>query len=216
MKRRFALIVLTLGLIVPGLAALASPPAPALQIDAKGSQFQVFVWKRGLASAFAHDHIMGANDFKGVVEFDRAKPSQSKVYLRIPAAKLQEQKSKMSAEDVKTVKKHMDEDVLEVSKFPSIIFRSSKVVVVKTVKATASEPGNLQLKVTGELDLHGQKHEKTLDVMLVEKAGQLTVTGECKLRQTEYGITPFSAFLGAVGVKDVVDLKFRILTKSRK
>jgi len=44
--------------------------------------------------------------------------------------------------------------------------------------------------------------------------GTLTVTGELRLRQSELGLTPFSALMGALAVEDEMRVRFRIVARA--
>jgi hypothetical protein len=44
--------------------------------------------------------------------------------------------------------------------------------------------------------------------------GELTVTGEFPLRQSELGLTPFSAMLGALQVQDEMHVSLRIVART--
>jgi hypothetical protein len=42
----------------------------------------------------------------------------------------------------------------------------------------------------------------------------LTVTGEMALRQSELGLTPFTALMGALAVEDEMRVRFRIVARA--
>jgi polyisoprenoid-binding protein YceI len=43
---------------------------------------------------------------------------------------------------------------------------------------------------------------------------QLRATGEAELKQTDFGITPYSGKLGMIKIGDVIKIKFEIVAKS--
>lgn len=207
-----ALLSLTLAL---SFSSDAAPGKSLLRMETTGSSFKVFVYKRGVASAFAHDHIIGVSDFKGMVTFDSDDPTKSHVALVVESASLQVLDSELSEKDKGEVKSNMDRDVLEVEKHPKIRFSSKKVELTERKAATAEKAETLTLKVTGELDLHGEKKSITLPVNIEVKDGEVIAKGATDLTQSEWGIKPYTAFLGAVGVKDLVKIEFTIVSKSR-
>jgi len=45
-------------------------------------------------------------------------------------------------------------------------------------------------------------------------AGTITVSGETPLRQSDIGLTPFSALLGALQVQDEMRVRFRLVARA--
>jgi polyisoprenoid-binding protein YceI len=73
--------------------------------------------------------------------------------------------------------------------------------------------GNIPLSVTGQLTLHGSTRQRVLQVTVAEKDDTLEITGEHEIKQTDFGMEPYSSGLGSVGVKDEVMLTFKIVAK---
>ena len=207
MKKTLSLSLLVF-LIVPLYSSLASPPGQSFFTKNKKSEFKIFVYKAGIASSFAHDHVMSVEKFKGQVVYDENTPSKSSVYIRVEAKSLKVLDPKVKKSDRAKIKKSMDSDeVLNIKKYPNITFQSSKVEVKKA--------SGLLLKVTGKLTLHGKTKTISFPVKVTKKGGKLTASGKFKLRQTEFGMTPYSAYLGAVKVKDVIDVQFNIINETQ-
>ena len=209
MKKLIPLALLATALAFPLFSSFAHPPTSQSFFTKKDkSEFKIYVWKAGIASGFAHDHIMSVEDFKGQVVYDEKNPSKSSVFIKVEAKSLKVMDAKVKASDKRKIKKSMDsEEVLNVKKYPKITFKSTKVEV-----KSASQ--NL-LKVTGKMSLFGRTRTISFPVTVRRKGGKLTATGAFKLRQTDYGMKPYSALLGAIKVKDVVDVKFSIVNETQ-
>jgi len=91
----------------------------------------------------------------------------------------------LSDANLQDIKQNIDQDVLQIERYPEIIFESS------SIKQT---DGGWQL--TGQLTLHGEQNEITIDV---EKKGP-RAHAEAVIDQTEFGIEPYSALLGSLKV----------------
>lgn len=206
MKTISLLSLLATLLAIPLYSSFAQPPSARAFFSKKDkSEFKVYVWKAGIASGFAHDHVMSVKDFKGQVLYDEKDPGKSSVFIRVEAKSLKVLDPKVKASDKAKIKKSMDSDeVLNVKKYPRITFKSTKVEVKKS-----------GLKVTGKMSLCGKTKSLSFPVKIEKKGGKLVATGAFKLRQTEFGMTPYSALLGAVKVKDVVDVKFKIVNETQ-
>lgn len=206
--------ILALMALVAALSlADAAPPKPAAyKVGAKDSLFRVYVYKRGFASAFAHDHTIGVTDFEGQVDYRADAPEKSRVVISVDAASLEVLDSELDADDRAEVKSNMDSDeVLDVKKHKKIRFTSTRVKLIsKTALAGRKGAWDLRLKVTGTLELHGKKRVVEAALKVIEEGARLVTIGELKVKQTDFGMEPFTAAWGAVGVKDVVDVRFRL------
>jgi polyisoprenoid-binding protein YceI len=98
------------------------------------------------------------------------------------------------------IQKDMQEKVLNSSRFPEILFRSSRV---------EKETEN-RWRVDGRLSLHGIT--KLISV-LVTRSGE-AYAGRTTVRQTDFDIKPITAAGGTVRVIDESDIQFRVVTRS--
>lgn len=195
---------------------LTQPSADALAdeqtyvIDAGASTMEVAAYAAGLLSGLAHDHTIAVPDLAGAVRFDASNPRAARVELRIDAAGLRVEDD-VDEDDRQEIKQSMDEEVLEVGDHPLIAFTSTGVEVLER------RGERLVLEVTGELQLHGRTRAHTLKVEVAPAGGGAIVcSGRTELRQTDYGIEPYSALLGALAVEDVVELTFRITARPQR
>jgi len=191
MLRRHSLI---LGLFA--LLAVARLHAESRQIDAAQSTLTVFVYKSGLFSAFADDHIIDAPIASGTIS-DAAPLS---VVIGVRAGDLKVRDPKLSAEKRAEVQTRMlSAEVLDTQKFPMIGFES-----------TAVEPGGAdRWTVTGRLTIHGQSRPVTFPVTRANGRYRGAVT----LKQRGFGITPISIGGGTVKVKDEIKIEFDIVAR---
>lgn len=114
---------------------------------------------------------------------------------------------KVSQKERLEIERTMREEVLEVSKYPEIVFNSTQV------SATRLSEGRYQVKITGELTLHGVTRDVTVPAEVAFSEGQLRARGQFSLRQSDYRIAPPKVAGGAVRVKDELKLSFDILAR---
>ncbi|MGI8820601.1 MAG: YceI family protein [Chthoniobacterales bacterium] len=62
------------------------------------------------------------------------------------------------------------------------------------------------MKVKGNLTLAGKSQPLSLDVRVDESSGR--ASGKTTLQQSTFGIRPFSTMLGALKIKDSIDVQF--------
>ncbi len=169
-------------------AAIAQPVA----IDTTHSTVTVKVYKTGLFSGLAHNHIVKAPIASGTVD-----AATRTVSLSFKAADLRLADTEGSESEHQEIESTMKgPKVLEVEKFPVISFASKRVEMV--------DPQTY--RVVGELKLHGAAREITVPVSFQEG----TYKGSVSLKQTDFGITPIKIAGGTVRVKDEIEISFEI------
>ncbi len=178
-------------------------------IVAGESSFWVFVAKAGLFSAFAHDHEIGVKSFTSKITVPESGVSGGFLELDINAQSLAVLDKKPSEEDKKKIYNSMHEEVLESAKHPKITFKS---VSVNNLKQTGGESYTFTLN--GDLTLHGVTKRIAVPVSLTINEQQLRAVGKYTLKQTDYGIKPYSAAGGTIKVKNDLVVNFNIVAKA--
>lgn len=170
------------------------------------SSFTLFVAKTGLLSGVAHDHNIGVKSFSGRVVVPASGPGAGSLELDVDANSLVIL-DKISDKDKNEITGNMNKYVLEPGKFPKITFRSTSL-------ANFTQNGNnASFTLNGDLTLHGATKRIAIPVTLAMDGQRLRATGQYTLRQTDFGITPYSAALGTIKVKNEVIVRFNIVAK---
>lgn len=201
-------------LAVAGSAALLTgPPAAATEyrVDHDRSELVVRVFKAGVGSAFAHDHVVRAQRYSAKLSVDRELVAVS-AEIVVDARALEVDTPELraaygldrdvSAEDRRRIRETMlGPGQLDVARHPEIRFRTSEV----------DRHGEDGLRVAGDLTLHGRTQRVTFPVEVADRDGELRVRGSFRFRQSDFGIEPYSALLGAVRNQDEVELAFELV-----
>src|SRR5450631_697593 len=176
-------IVLLLTVLCAASAANAAE-TKALVIDVAHSHMTVDVYKQGLFSFAADNHVIDAPIVAGSVD-----GATHSVQLTVDATKMKVLDPKLAANRREQVQSNMTgPNVLDVTKYPKIEFRSTKVTI-----------DGQHWNVAGELTLHGQTHPIVIPVV---SSDATHFTGSVMVRQSSYGITPIRILGGTVTVKD--------------
>lgn len=200
---------LMIGFLLLTIAIGAQTKSRTYTVVAGESSFWVFAGKSGLFSALAHDHEIGVKSFTGKITVPESGASGGSLELDINAQSLAVLDKKPSEEDKKKIYKSMHEEVLESAKYPKITFKS---VSVSDLKQTGGE--NYTFMLNGDLTLHGVTKRIAVPVVLTINAQQLRAVGKYALKQTDYGIKPYSAARGTIKVKNEVVINFNIVAKA--
>jgi polyisoprenoid-binding protein YceI len=187
---------------------IAAPARTSLtyRVDAAKSNFIVRALSGGLLGFLGHDHTIAIRDFSGEASVTAGALEPARLHMRIRADSLAVI-DKVSQKDRLEIERTMREEVLEVSKYPEIVFNSTQV------SATRLSEGRYQVKITGELTLHGVTRDVTVPAEVAFSEGQLRARGQFSLRQSDYRIAPPKVAGGAVRVKDELKLSFDILAR---
>ena len=173
------------------------------------SSFWIFVGKTGLFSALAHDHEIGVKSFSGRVVVPAAGASGGSLEMEVDAPSLVVLDKKPSEEDKKKIFNSMHNEVLESAKYQKITFKS---VSVSDVKQTGNDA--YSFVVNGDLTLRGVTKRIAVPVAATVTPQELRATGKYTLKQTDYGIKPYSAAGGTIKVKDDIVINFNIVAKA--
>ena len=155
----------------------------------------VNVYKDGVAAKMGHDLTLEATSWSGKADINPDDPSSSSVEVTIDPRSLEVIEGKGGAKplsdgDKRDIKKNITDKVL--TSRNDITFESSGV--------SGSLP---RLSLKGDLSINGQSRPVTLDLN-VDDSGH--AKGTASFTQSQFGIKPFSAMLGALKVKDSVDI----------
>lgn len=172
------------------------------------SSFWVYVEKAGLLSGLAHNHEIGVKSFSGRVTVPEAGASGGSLELDVNAQSLTVLDKKPSEEDKKKIYNSMHSEVLESAKYQKINFKS---VSVSDLKKTGD---GYSFTLNGDLTLHGVTKRIAVPVSATITPQQLRAIGKYTLRQSDFGIKPYSAAGGTVKVKNEVVVNFNIVAKA--
>jgi hypothetical protein len=185
-------------------AAAAAVPVPLLHIDPAQSLIAVTVRRGGMLARLGHDHLVAARTVSGTVapaqnradfQFRLDQLTVDEAPLRA-AAGLEKQPSADAIEGTRT---NMLTKVLDAGRYP--------LVAVHAERGAPGQP--LQTTIT----LHGVSRTLAIPVDIRVNAGIITVTGAVNLKQSDFGIVPFSLMGGALAVQDQLELKFTLVAR---
>jgi polyisoprenoid-binding protein YceI len=156
------------------------------------SAVTIKVFKSGLFSGFAHDHVVLAPISHAELDSQRLSAE-----ITVITKEMKVTDPEVSDKDRAEIQSTMlGPKVLDQEKFPEIHFKSSRI----------EQTSPQHYRVTGTLELHGAKQELAFDVV----ANADHYHGSTKLKQSDFGIKPISLFGGSVKVKDQLELEFDV------
>ncbi|MGI8713913.1 MAG: YceI family protein [Solirubrobacteraceae bacterium] len=170
-----------------------SSPVGTYTLNSENGTLSVHTRRAGAAAKAGHDLLIEVGSWEGILELaeDRA---ASSVTLTADAGSLRVLDgtggmTKLGDDDKVGIKQTIDDDVLKGAR---VAFTSSGV--------RPSADGR-RLEVDGELELRGRREPLSFALDL-DESGRLS--GSATLKQTAWGIKPYSALFGALKVADEV------------
>ncbi|MGH7699212.1 MAG: YceI family protein [Gemmatimonadales bacterium] len=181
-----------LTLALAGRASAQDGPDSTVYRLLPASRLEVRTGRAGLFKGLGHEHLVRARAFQGTIVYVPAAPERSSVAIRVAVDSL-EIRTDADSSDVAKMTRAMREQTLKVEEYPEITFVSREVAPV--------EGG---VRVTGEFTLARRTRPLVVDVALTLAGDTLRATAAFRLKQTDFGIKPYSAGFGTVKVADEV------------
>src|ERR1044071_9402370 len=201
-----------LGLILatlPGLLIHSTPATVTYNLDASQSKFMAHASPSGLLWFKGHTHHLAASDFSGQVELTPDTITPASLHLVVKAASLHETGADFTDQQKQIINKELKEIVFHPDQYPDITFQSTHV----SAKSTGA--GRYEVKINGNLTLHGVTRPVTIPAVVTLNGSTLRATGEFHIDRDDYKVKATSAFHGMVRVSDTVKFEFDILGRRR-
>lgn len=207
----------------PPQHAPAVPAAPVeirdatvYEIDPLESTLHVLVYRGGALARLGHNHVMSVRKMQGRL-WSHTTTANSGFDVSFPVAGMivddPEARRAAGSEfppdvpdaDREATRGNMLRAVLDAERFPVITLRSVSI---------AGPPTNPQ--VMARITIRNASRDVLLQPTVSIETDRLIVRGELDLLQSDFGIKPFSAALGALTVQDRLHVKFDVVARRTK
>ena len=178
-------------------------------IDGRSSRFTVRAFAAGILAAMGHNPTIGIRDLSGEITFnpDKVEASSSRIVIKSASLSVQDD---ISAKDLREMERLMNQEVLETTKFPEILYEAPDISVTKMADTLYSA------LLKGNLTLHGVSRSQPINVRVVLLGSMLRASGDFSLNQTDYGIKLVSVAGGALKLKDELKFSFEIVARQQE
>jgi hypothetical protein len=206
--------------------AAAETPAPhegtPYDIVADESLLTIRVYRGGTLGSAGHNHLIAAHALSGTI-YVPAEVMRTSFEAHVPVAAFtvdepalrEEEHSPDFPPDVPdgaregTRRNMLGEALLDSGRNPQIVLRAVRL-------ESGGEAGGETRAVLARVQttVRGELRTISVPVRYQLTAGTVIASGEAPLRQTDIGLTPFSALLGALQVQDEMRVRFRIVARA--
>ena len=186
--------------------AAAASGAAVYAVDPDASLLAVTVRRAGLMARLGHDHVVAVHALAGYAApgLGRADVSFRADQLTVDEPRLLRDAgiaTQPSPQAVEGTRRNMLGPVLEAQRYP-----------VVALHAELPADGRLRVAVT----LHGVARWLDLPAAVQVDAAQVTASGTARLKQTDFGMKPFSVGAGLLSVQDELEVRFHIVARRWK
>jgi hypothetical protein len=196
---------------LPVLPPLITAGARHYTIQSTGSDVRFLAYRAGPLAAFGHNHVIHATTINGDVYLN-SQFSLSGFAFTLPLKDFQvDEPAERAAEGPDFAVQPSDEAIagtthnmlgsalLDEAQYPEIAVRSAAVTGPQ-----------INPVVTIRVTLRGVQRDIRIPISLAISGSQLTASGHFDIKQSDFGITPFSILGGGLQVADTVKVEFRI------
>lgn len=211
----------------PAGAKIAREPEPAapparhagrpFDVDTKDSLLTILAFRGGTLAKVGHNHVIASHDINGTF-YVPDDIGHSTFELHIPVGQLAIDESDLRAQegpdfpkDVPdsakegTRRNMLSEALLNGAQYPDILLTSQHL-----------DTAGSQMRADVQITVRGQPHTVSVLVTYTLSNEVLTADGELPLRQSDLGLTPFTALLGALAVQDELKVRFHFVAHEAK
>lgn len=194
-------------------ADLRSAGGRMFMLNPKTSTLRMVAFRGGKAAKFGHNHVLSVPEFQGYFSLapDGTAASRFDLVFRLDqlvfdvpahrAALGPAFASTISEEDRASTRTNMlGDNNFQASRFPFLRIQSLQIV---------GDAPKFAAKIA--VELHGQTRDMWTALTVTGLPEQLTVKGALVLKQTDFGIKPFSVFGGMLAVQDEVVIEFTLV-----
>ena|SRR5437867_218606 len=178
------------------------------QLDSSQSKFIAHALRGGLLWFKGHDHLVAVREFTGEAQMTPDSLTPASLQIIAKAGSMAETNTVFTDQQKQIIDKELREIVLQPDQYPDMIFRSTSV--------TGKPAGTNQydLKITGDLTLHGVTRQITIPTHIAITGNDLQAQGEFSINRDDFKVKATSAVHGLVRVRNKIKFTFDIVGHS--
>lgn len=207
--------VLSLGIAGTSQPASSAKPVSRLapqtsatlrfRLDPSQSKFIAHALRGGLLWFKGHEHLVAAREFSGEAQLNSGSLAASSLLLTVKTDSMEETSDAFTEPQKQIINRELREIVLEPAKYPEIVFKSTGV------KGKLIDAGQYDLKIAGNLTLHGVTRPIVIPAKVTTKGNDLRAIGEFSIDRSDYKVKATSAVHGMIRVRNKLKFTFDIV-----
>ncbi len=195
--------------MISGEVATASVAVRRYELDSSRSKFIARAFSGGLLWFKGHDHLIAVREFTGEAQMTPDAITPASLQISAKAASMVETRDVFTEPQKQIINKELREIVLLPDQYPDIVFKSTNI------SGTAMGNNQYDLKIVGDLTLHGVTRRITIPTKVVLTGNELRAQGEFSINRSDFKVKATSAVHGLIRVRDRVKFEFDIVGLQR-
>jgi polyisoprenoid-binding protein YceI len=179
---------------------MTSPPPGDLDIGPRNGRLRLRTYRQGVAAKAGHDLVLEAASWNGRVRLPPEDGAAPSVEVEVDLRRLD------VVDGTGGVKPLSERDKADIRTAMQKPLRTDSYPVARFTSSHVQVDGD-QATVVGDLFLAGQTHPLEL---ALRKAHDGTIVGSAQVVQTAWGIKPYTGLLGALKLRDAVDVEVEL------
>jgi len=184
---------------------VSSAATQRYRLDASQSKFVAHALAGGLLWFKGHDHLVAVREFTGEAELTPESVNPASLQIAAKTASMVETSNVFTEQQKQIIDKELREIVLLPNQYPEISFKSTNV------SGKSIGNGQYDLKIGGELTLHGVTRPITIPTTVTVTGNNLRAQGEFEIDRSDFKVKATSAIHGLIRVRDKVKFTFDIV-----
>jgi hypothetical protein len=183
-------------------------------VSPKDSEVRILVHRGGRLAVLGHNHVVTSRDLEGFVRIEDQAGS-GRADLLMPVATLMVDDPVMRAQAGPEFPPDVSSDAIEATRhnlLGPVVLHGARYPYVR-VTATLSGAAPPEVILETALTVRDVTYRTRVPARLQVDEERLEVEGEVALRQTDLGLTPYSALAGALAVEDALPVRFHVVAK---
>ncbi|HYM28990.1 MAG TPA: YceI family protein [Steroidobacteraceae bacterium] len=212
-------------------APAATPLTPAAHagtrydIDTGASLLTVLVYRGGTLASAGHNHVIASHQLSGAV-YVPGDALHASFEVHIPVDTLTVDEQELRARELSpdfppdvpdsarqgTRRNMLGPALLDGAQHAEIVLRALSL----QAQATAGGAAGRTVLARVLTEVRGQQRAVEVPVSYQQSGTTLEISAQFPLRQTDLGLTPFTAMLGALAVQDEMRVRIRLVTHAAR
>jgi len=187
--------------------------APRFLVDPEASEIRLLVYRAGPLARFGHNHTI-TGPVRGEIRAGES-VADSGFRLEIPVDSFIVDATAARAEEGEEFAAEVSEQARQATRNNMLgkdVLDSASLPLIK-VNSVALFGPRWNPTVLAQATLHGTTRDLRFPAAVVQQGDLLTVIASFRVRQSDFDLTPFAALGGGLQVRDVIDIRLRLVAR---
>lgn len=169
-------------------------------LSAADGELRILTGVAGRAARMGHRLTIAMNSWQATVQWSGERPTHAELSVTVDSLEVLSGEGGITPLSVpeKGVARANALKTLDAKKFPAIRFTADDIV--------KTDDG---YRLAGTVEIHGTSRPQAVDVKIEDSGTAWTMSTRVSLHQSDFGVKPYSLFMGSLKVADEVTIDFR-------